>query len=246
MVRERIDYHSVWKKIHGGVYGTNTTHKFYYNSKIYNVILNRDDLPDGTTEYSILQQVSNQHQVAPCIRGEIQKDMLYISNVEKHGVCVLPEISSYQGIVLLRWFLRVIKNNHPEVIRSELTDNAKTLCGQSRITLSDLMMITKGRTYYAMAGYKPLGHRYEERYAHNLGILTKLTWKHSMKKIKDLMHKHRIDVSGIRFPKAETGYKEAMGFMFKSYCDEMTKIFDDYLDLIGYKSMYGVDYTKQL
>jgi len=248
MPRERVEYHSVLKKIYGGEYGTNHTYSLVYNSQRYSVIVNKDLLPDGSIEYSILQQVSNQHQhqVAPCIRGEVQKDLLYISNVEKHGRCVLPEISHYQGIILLKYFLKWIKQNHPEVTRTELTDNAKIMCGQTRVNLSDMMMLTKRKPYYVMAGYKPHGRRYEERYIHNLAILSKATWHDSMEQIKILMKEHNIDVTHIDFPTNNTNYKTAMKAMFRRYCDDMAKILDYYLDIINYKSMYGVEYMKPL
>ncbi len=246
MPRERVNYDYIFRKIQGGAYGTNTIHHFIYHSQTYSVVVNRDILPDGCIEYSILQQVSNPSYVAPCIRGEVQNDLLYISNVEKHGRCVLPEISNYQGIILLKYFLKFLKKSHPEIKQSELTDNAKTLCGQRKVNLSDMMMLIKGQPYYAMAGYKPHGHRYEEIYAYNLSILSKLTWRDSVNKIKNLMKDHKIDVSHIEFPNVETDYKKAMKIMFQKYCDDMVKILDYYLDVIGYKSMYGFEYSRQL
>jgi hypothetical protein len=190
--------------------------------------------------------VSNPSYVAPCIRGEVQKNLLYISNVEKHGRCVLPEISNYQGIILLKYFLKLIKQNHPEITRSQLTDNAKTLCGQRKVNLSDMMMLIKGKPYYVMAGYKPHGSRYENIYEHNLNILSKLTWKDSIEKIKNLMKDHKIDVSQIEFPNTEIDHRKAMKFMFQKYCNNMARILDYYLDAIDYKSMYGFEYTRQL
>ena len=246
MPHERVEYDYVFKKIHGGVYGTNTSHHFIYHSQTYHVTVNKDILPDNNIEYSILQQVSNPSYVAPCIRGEVQNDLLYVSNVEKHGRCVLPEISNYQGIILLKYFLKFIKKNHPEITRTELTDNAKTLCGQRKVNLSNMMMLIKGKPYYAMAGYKPHGRRYEDIYAHNLSILSKLTWKDSVNKIKNLMKNHRIDISQIEFPNVEMEYKKAMKIMFQKYCNDMAKILDYYLDVIDYKSMYGFEYSRQL
>lgn len=246
MPRERVDYNYVFKKIHGGASGKNTAHEFIYHSHTYRVIINKDLFPDGCIEYSILQQVSNPSYVAPCIRGEVQNDLLYISNVEKHGRCVLPEISNYQGIVLLKYFLKLIKRKHPEITKTALTDNAKTLCGRTKVNLSDMMMLIKGKPYYAMAGYKPDRRRYDDIYIYNQNILSKLTWKDNIHKIKNLMKDHKIDVSQIEFPNIEMDYRKAMKFMFQKYCSDMAKILDYYLDIIDYKSMYGFEYTRQL
>lgn len=246
-MRDIVDYQSVFRRIYsGGAYGTNTTHKFIHNSQKYTVVLNRYITYEGTIEYSILQQIPTMYTVAPCIRGEIQKDVLYISTVEKYGTCVLPELSSYQGITLLKFFVRQIKSYHPEVIKSELTDHAKILCDGIKVTLSDMMMLTRGRTYYELAGYRACKPRDQERYEHNMSILSRLVWKKALKNLKKAMIHAGIDVKDIEFPVVEIEHRDAMRFMFKKYCKQMAEAMGYYMDLIGLNSMYGVEYCLGL
>lgn len=230
----------------GGAYGVNTAHEFVHNSQKYTVVLNRYDADDGTVEYSILQQTPKMYSVAPCIRGEIQGGVLYISTVEKHGACVLPEIGSYQGIVLLKFFVKQVVSYHPDLARSELTDHAKILCDGTKVNLSDMMMLTRGRTYYELAGYSVHGRRYRERHERNTSILSRLVWEKAIKKLKKAFTSIGMDITEIRFPDVKMDHREAMRYMFKNYCKGMAEALGYYMDAIGLQSMYGVDYRLQI
>lgn len=236
-----LTHNQVLKKIKGG--SVFMEHKFRYKNESYIVLVNKDKTYDGEIEYTIVQQLANPTQLPECVRGEINDNVLYIASIQKFKACVSPTIDAYQGIVLSRFLIKLVKTDHSHITSVELTDNASIHCDdsrKSRIVLSDMMLLTHGHSYYTLIGMKPKERKDNEYYKMVKNIIKNTIWNPQI--LKSLLK----DTS-IKLPPKDTPFHDAMKYMFKNHCNDMARVMRSYMNALGIpESLHGFQYVKEL
>lgn len=235
-----MTYGQVMKKVMKGA-GTYSEEKFSYQNTTYTVLVHKDTTDDGEIEYTIVQQVHNHNNKPHCVRAEINDDILYITSIKKWKACVHPAIDSYQGVILTRFLIKRIKKEYPHIKTVELTDYATIDCNTTRrtsIILSDKMLLTHGKSYYAMIGLKPKGEDDAKYYKRVQQILKQTTW--DPKKLQPFLD------TNVELPPLGTPFQDAMKFMFTNHCDLMGVAMRNYMKSLGIpRSIRGFEYVMK-
>jgi hypothetical protein len=235
-----LTHNQVLHKIKGG--SNLIEHKFRYKNETYTVLVNKDKTHDDEVEYTIAQQLPNPTNKPECVRGEINDDVLYIASIQKFKACVSPTIDAYQGIVLSRFLIKLMKKEHPHITSVELTDNASIHCrdkNKTRIVLSDMMLLTHGHSYYDLIGMKPKERKDNEYYRTVKKVIKTIIWDPNI--LKSL-----LKYNNIKLPHKDTPFHDAMKYMFKNHCDDMAPVMRSYMKVLGIpESLHGFQYIKK-
>lgn len=235
-----LTHNQVLKKIKGG--SIFMEHKFRYKNETYVVLVNKDKTYDGEIEYTIVQQLANPTHLPECVRGEINNDILYIASIQKFKACVSPTIDAYQGIVLAKFLIKLVKTEHQHIASVELTDNASIHCDdsrKSRIVLSDMMLLTHGHSYYALIGMQPKERKDNQYYKMVKNIIKRTRWDPNT--LRSLLKDNSI-----KLPPKDTTFHDAMKYMFKNHCNDMAGVMRSYMKILGIaESLYGFQYVKK-
>ena len=120
---------------------------------------------------------------------DIEEKIAIINNINADTLKCGESIMTNQGSHLLQIaikFIKKIKDKY-NIKKIELKDNAYINCFDKRIELSNMLLFTKGYTFYSKYGFTPKDSNIKSRLNKILLLINKLKVKHiNFKKIYDL------------------------------------------------------------
>ena len=212
--------------------------KVSINSKEFTYVLDKRRGEDGMM-YEIVSQT---HSGLRCLRLEIitGSDTAYLQELGKYDGCISPNETKNFGKIILQIARDVLREFEPRVKYIELQDEAHSMCGKSYIkfNLSDMLLLTKGDTYYRCLGFSFKTASDTRAFNRNLEILKNRRWRDIKSRLTTVFP---LD----SFPD-NWGVRRCFERVLQDDCDYLAEHLGDIFAMLGLQRNNGVVYVMAL
>lgn len=206
-------------------------------SKDFVYILEKRKSEDGKM-YEITSKI---HTGLRCLRLEVLSgnDIAYLQELGKYDGCISPNETKNFGKIMLRIAKDILEKFEPTVKYIELQDEAHSMCGSgTKFNLSDMLLLTKGYTYYHCLGFSFKTASNKRVFNTNMEIIKNKKWKDIKKLLKNIF---AIDM----FPDTWS-MKKCFLEILKSRCVYLTEHLGDVFAVLGLQKNNGTVYVLDL
>lgn len=109
---------------------------------------------NGRMHYALLQNNPKSKRATPCLHCHIDEDVCVVNTLTYHMACSFPTTKIRLAKKMILLLKKILKREEPTVKYIKLTDLARIYYKGMYMNVSDIFMLTRGKTFYGSMNFK--------------------------------------------------------------------------------------------
>jgi hypothetical protein len=122
--------------------------------KLEYIFLIRSYKDNGRMHYAFLQNNPRSKRATPCLHCHIDGDVCVVNTLTYHTACSFPIKNIFLAKKMIQLLKKILKREEPSVKYIKLTDLARIYYNGMYMNVSDIFMLTRGKTFYEAMNFK--------------------------------------------------------------------------------------------
>jgi hypothetical protein len=109
---------------------------------------------NGRMHYAFLQNNPRSKRATPCLHCHIDGDVCVVNTLTYHTACSFPSMNVRLAKKMIQLLKKILKREEPSVKYIKLIDLARIYYKGMYMNVSDIFMLTRGKTFYESMNFK--------------------------------------------------------------------------------------------